>query len=209
MPSLINKGKSAKASASAEPSSSSSAPPPTYEASGKDKPVSDAPIQPSKEELDSVNLTAAFDNLNLTDAPGAASVDSCLAHLKLLFAFQSMKEDVGYTDGLWDLWDNRADNPDPLIVSELATARAGVPDGPKQEHDKKLEVLSKLREKRWALFVARAVDRYEAWWSSMTANPLTEADMEIPDSPKYLGFVQKSTTSGFWDEKMLPPLGKD
>lgn len=34
------------------------------------------------------------------DGPDA---NTCLAHLKLLSPLQALKEDVGYTDGLWGL----------------------------------------------------------------------------------------------------------
>ncbi|KAI1025293.1 hypothetical protein LB505_009619 [Fusarium chuoi] len=54
--------------------------------------------------------------------------------------------------------------------------------------DKK-KSLSKVREKRWALFVARAVDRYEAWWDSLPRelSRLTEGIMTDKNSPRVDG----------------------
>ncbi|KAK7951046.1 uncharacterized protein PG986_006774 [Apiospora aurea] len=108
------------------------------------------------EETES-QLRAAFYNLNLGyDASPTPVVDTCLAHLKLLRAFEGLKSRTGLTDGLWDIWDSRAQN-----------ASRGGP----------LDILVKLREKRWAVYVARAVDRYEAWWKSFVPTMLTEFDM--------------------------------
>lgn len=132
--------------------------------------------------------------------------DTCLAHLKLLHAIQSMKEEIGYTDGLWNLWDSRGKWAlnDLRVDADWATIRmlerADSATVTKAGH-------SRLREKRWALFVARAVDRYEAWWHSLAETEmLTEQDMATPDNPKYKRFPNRHKMR--WKEKMLPPLGK-
>lgn len=135
------------------------------------------------------------------------SEDACLAHLKLLHAIQSMKEEVGYTDGLWNLWndrgkwaldDLRADADWPAIrMLEKSNAQTVTQVGQ-----------SRIREKRWALFVARAVDRYEAWWRSLVENDmLTEEDMADPDSYKFKKFPTSRRL--VWEERMLPPLGEN
>ncbi|PTB62030.1 hypothetical protein BBK36DRAFT_1172875 [Trichoderma citrinoviride] len=130
--------------------------------------------------------------------------DTCLAHLKLLHAIQSMKEEIGYTDGLWNLWDSRgkwaledlrveADWPTIRMLEKTNSATVT-----KAGH-------SRLREKRWALFVARAVDRYEAWWNSLVETEmLTEQDMAAPENPKYKRFPNGHKLR--WKAKMLPPL---
>ena len=71
-------------------------------------------------------------------------------------------------------------------------------------------VLSRLREKRWALFVARAVDRYEAWWKSRFRLTLTEDDMGANTSfrERYLDFPTRSGARMNWSAAELPPLGK-
>ncbi|KAL2157125.1 hypothetical protein VTH06DRAFT_6413 [Thermothelomyces fergusii] len=93
--------------------------------------------------------------------PESDNADVCLIHLKLLFAFQWMKEDVGFTDGLWGLWDSRAGEPDPADIGQQnprnrqrrATRADGGNDIPAELRaaDKRLSILSKIREKRWAL----------------------------------------------------------
>ncbi len=76
--------------------------------------------------------------------------------------------------------------------------------------NKKLAVLSKIREKRWAVFLARAVDRYEAWWTSMQRpnGGLTENDMHTPRTDKYDLFVSSGNDLMAWDASNLPPLGE-
>lgn len=133
--------------------------------------------------------------------PKGVDVGSCLAHLKLLHAIQGMKEDVGYTDGLWNLWDSRAADG-----REVSTDHGGTDPGKMTDEYKKKLSLSKIREKRWALFVARAVDRYEAWWNTLQKQTLTETDMSAHRSAKYAEFPTAGTPLD-WKEHMLPPLG--
>ncbi|RYP55715.1 hypothetical protein DL771_012456 [Monosporascus sp. 5C6A] len=145
-------------------------------------------------------LNSAFSSLNLPATAADVSPDSCIAHLKLLSAFQYLKEDVGYTDGLWQLFDSRALSPRPkprihIGRSDEEARRAG--------EDRAARTLAMLREKRWALYVARAVDRYEAWWESFSKDPLTEADMENDDQSKYSGFTDDVLL--VWHAHMLNP----
>ncbi|RYO82480.1 hypothetical protein DL766_006333 [Monosporascus sp. MC13-8B] len=147
-------------------------------------------------------LNSAFSSLNLPASVADVSPDSCIAHLKLLSAFQYLKEDVGYTDGLWQLFDSRALPPRerPCLHigrSDEEARRAG--------EDWVARTLAMLREKRWALYVARAVDRYEAWWESFSKNPLTEADMENDDQSKYSEFTDGKAETPF-EPSMLPPV---
>jgi hypothetical protein len=150
----------------------------------------------SPEDVDQLN--SAFSSLNLPLVSHKVTQDTCLAHLKLLFALQTLKEAIGYTDGLWQIYDSR------LFPGRKNASIEKVDDETKRN-------LALLREKRWALYVARAVDRYEAWWGSLSSDPLTEIDMG-EDTVKYTAF-----TSGFnniaanhvWKNNNLPPLGKD
>ncbi|EHK24078.1 uncharacterized protein TRIVIDRAFT_113758, partial [Trichoderma virens Gv29-8] len=159
----------------------------------------------------SEDVNAAFMNLSFArstaehiDVRYGISEDSCLAHLKLLHAIQAMKEDIGYTDGLWNLWDSRGkwalddlrvDGDWPMIRLLEKTNSATVM---KAGH-------VRIREKRWALFIARAVERYETWWHSLAeTDMLTEKDMATPDDPKYRKFPNGHKLR--WKEKMLPPL---
>ena len=162
--------------------------------------------------------TAAFHNLTLSNLPVDPSLETCLAHLRLMFAFQWMKEDIGFTDGLWGLWDNGAGPVDPILKGRPVKEKGGQdiaeqePSVEERIRDENLEKLSRVREKRWAVFVARAVDRYETWWKFLTkemaSRHLKEVDMNVPGSPQYDGFPTEVETVLQWTENMLPPLGK-
>lgn len=198
------------------------APPPTYDASARDAQVEDPPpaiaqAQGAPGDAETANLTAAFENLNLTNLPADPTVEPCLAHLKLLFAIQWMKEDVGFTDGLWGLWDARAGPVDPVLKGRPEKEKTNEKGGPEPSaaeklRNKNLLTLSKIREKRWALFVARAVDRYETWWKSLMrvlpTRPLTETDMNIAGFEMYADFPTRVDSLLGVTEDMLPPLGK-
>ncbi|KAK8065163.1 hypothetical protein PG997_011910 [Apiospora hydei] len=109
-------------------------------------------------------LNAAFSSLDLDSVSTTVTPDTCLAHLKLLNAFQNLKED-------------------PLTPNVRVD---GNDEGEKPETPERL--LAMLREKRWALYLARAVDRYEVWWNHFHADPLTEQDL-VANSPKCLDGV--------------------
>ncbi|KAI1328963.1 hypothetical protein F5Y16DRAFT_367741 [Xylariaceae sp. FL0255] len=163
--------------------------PPTYDAATSSK--------LSPEDIEQLN--SAFSSLNLPSHVTDVTPDSCLAHLKLLFAFQNLKESIGYTDGLWDLFDSR-------VYSEGKTAASSEKDA--KVSDKTREDLALLREKRWAIYVARAVDRYEAWWKTFLKSPLTEDDM-MGNTTKYAQFPSSFGTtdiSNFWLRNTLPPI---
>ncbi|KAH7316647.1 hypothetical protein B0I35DRAFT_451594 [Stachybotrys elegans] len=136
-------------------------------------------------ETGEVELPTHFGLLVLSEsAPAIPDAATCLAHLRLLFAFQKLKTQVGFHDGLYDIWDSRA-------------SAASTP----------LDVLAKLREKRWALYVARAVDRYESWQNSFVPSPLREKEMikgSGNDPERYEGFVKSQPVS--WRPDMLPPI---
>lgn len=158
--------------------------PPAYTPVAGAPPPTGPPRQLSEKELAALN--SAFSSLSLPTVATKVDEDTCLAHLKLLSAFYTLKEDVGYTDGLWAIYDSRAapqTDSGPELGAELA----------------------KLREKRWALYVARAVDRYKAWWNTFASDPLTLADM-THDSPKYGDFTSSNEAMN-WEPQPLPPLG--
>lgn len=195
---LARLGHRRSSSTNVSTSTSEPAPPPAYTAVRQDQaPSADLP---TADESEQVNLTAAFDNLKLTNSPGDPTPETCLAHLKLLFAFQSMKEEVGYTDGLFGLWDSLAGPPQTLKSLDEKTPQ-------EKAQNEQLANLSKVREKRWALFVARAVDRYEVWWKSMPAYPLTEGLTADKGAGYYSTFPTDASQAMLWDANMLPPLG--
>ncbi|KAL2195576.1 hypothetical protein P885DRAFT_40172 [Corynascus similis CBS 632.67] len=191
--------------------SDSGVPPPMY------APKTSSQGIPDVTDADIANMTAAFDNLNLSNLPVDPDVDTCLAHLKLLFAFQWMKEDVGFTDGLWELWDSNAGHieewmrrPEKGPIGERQTTGDGEAERKVAMGGKTLRYLSNIREKRWSLFVARAVDRYQIWWQYLMeflpGEPLKEYNMDSPGSLQYSGFPCQSDSVLHWREDMLPPL---
>jgi hypothetical protein len=159
----------------------------------------DPPPAYDAEKIPSVDTTAAFAHIIIPAIETNLTVESCLVHLKLLHAFSVLKEDVGYTDGLFGLWDNWVEGANIDLPQDSIPATS-------DDAEQKMLTLSKIREKRWALFVARAVVRYESWWRSLKGNPLHEADMTNADSPKFMNF-SKSQERMNWTERQLPPLG--
>lgn len=197
---------------------SSALPPPAYTAVDAGPSVAPGaaaamgPPLPEDDEAAQAMLTAAFASLKLSASPRDPDADTCLAHLKVLSAFQTLKDDVGYTDGLWGIWDARALGPDFASVDDL-------PPGPGPEmagkalrepvdSDPRAQV-ARLREKRWAVFLARAVDRYESWWSVLSSSGglgfLAEYNMERPGDPKYENFPRYEDAFK-WTPDNLPPL---
>lgn len=130
----------------------------------------------------------------------------CLAHLKLLHAIHTMKEDVGYSDGLWGIWDSLVTDSKGSFLDSSGVFSDNEKAKMTDDEERKM-MLSKLREKRWAIFVARAVDRYEAWWNAQEIMMLTEEDMTVKDGDNYMRFP--STNRKFnWQASTMPPLGQ-
>lgn len=89
------------------------------------------------------------------------SKEQCIAHLKLLSAFAELRVTVSNTDGLFGIHNSQADK----FVDEKSKSIA----------------LARIREKRWAIYTSRAVDRYTTWWLKTPfpsdEKPLTTTDM--------------------------------
>jgi hypothetical protein len=163
------------------------------------------------------DVTWAFSQLDIkADKDGFPTPEHCLAHLKLLEAFYALKDEVAYTDGAFSIFDSRAPGTEESIAGDEQATR------------KRLEALAQIREKRWALFVTRAVDRFEVWWAKMLA-PMDEAASRDPGVGA--GFLGRLTTAVMttpqafenfvgssmlgsqpkewtWTADMLPPLGE-
>ncbi|MCJ1463096.1 hypothetical protein MMC07_001701 [Pseudocyphellaria aurata] len=90
------------------------------------------------------SLTAAFSSLNLSGDGREPTRDRCIAHLKLLEAFHQLREDIATSDGLFGIKDN-------VVPADRSPQDQAA-------------VLLKLREKRWAVYVAKAASRFETWW---------------------------------------------
>ncbi|KAL6365630.1 hypothetical protein LRP88_01631 [Fusarium phalaenopsidis] len=170
-----------------------------------------SPFSQLGEKIES-ELSSTLSNLGIQTSIQDPSAITCLVHLKLIHAIAKLKESIGYTDGLFGIWDSRA-RYNRFKVKGGAVEFGGVTSnylfeqlshqGPGlniiSDNGKSL-ALSKLREKRWAIYVARAVDRYEAWWSCMfqLSETLSPAHEAFPDTGDILD----------WNNMVLPPLGK-
>ncbi|KAK1075341.1 hypothetical protein LTR74_000303 [Friedmanniomyces endolithicus] len=129
------KQKEAEAEAERNPSVNPS-PPPSYAPPGYDE----------GNILDPPDITAGFSNLSLDqknqdDFPSSEEV---IAHLKLLECFYRLRQQIGSTDGLFGI------NNSVVTSHESEGALAA-------------ELLAKVAERRWAVYLARAVDRFDAW----------------------------------------------
>lgn len=141
----------------------------------------------------STDIAAESANLNIQDTNRVAEQlpqpEPYDAHLKLLQAFHELKDDVSSSGGLFDL--NDRDIPSNM---------------PPESRD---AALRKLAQKRWAIYVARAVDRFAKWWyMALPSRPqgfirMNEFDVNGPvlacfDDPAYAPIV--------FTPDNLPPL---
>lgn len=113
------------------------------------------------------------------------TADQCAIHLKFLAALADLRDSIANDDGLFGLYDSTADDF-PGFANE---------------------VRAKIREKRWAVYTARAVDRYSKWWSDCVptcGHRPTTATVQNSDYNR----VTKCDTVICWNESYMPPLGE-
>ena len=134
------------------------------------------------------DITAAFSNLKLDDESSPRpTVEQCIAHLKLLEAFHQLREDIGARDGLFGIRDD-------FVPPDITEAR------------QRTEMLARIREKRWAIYVTRAVTRFRIYWEKClhsAARPLRMADI---GDLSYSESVRKPRPMQITRDN-LPPLG--
>ncbi|KAI7546910.1 hypothetical protein KC331_g5326 [Hortaea werneckii] len=134
---LIRSKRNKKAEADAErksSSSSSSSLPPGYD---------------TENRLDPPDPTAGFSNLSLDNEDkeyNFPTSEETIAHLKLLECFYRLRQTIGSTDGLFGISNSLLTGPG---IDATETEQA--------------ESLAKLAEKRWSIYVSRAVDRFDIW----------------------------------------------
>lgn len=164
------------------------------EKNGLPTPPNDSPPPPAYAQsegnfnLGVPDITAAFSNLDLT-LSAKPTPDVCIAHLKLLEAFHQLREDVAFEDGRFGLKDAYAD---------------AAPS--KRERD---ELLIKIREKRWQVYVWKASKRFEKWWT--TCVEATDERNRLLGQSKMPIHFKRSPDVGerlAWTKDCLPPLGK-
>ncbi|KAL8744796.1 MAG: hypothetical protein Q9184_007953 [Pyrenodesmia sp. 2 TL-2023] len=110
--------------------------------SSRGSPPSPDKTTPSHPALAPPDWKTAAPSLDLHATTDKPTADQCLAHLKVLEAFHQLREDVATTDGLYGIYDR--------FVDDTNTART--------------QLLRKIREKRWAVYVTKATKRFEQWW---------------------------------------------
>lgn len=128
-------------------------------------------------------LVDLFENLGPVDTFQALPTPAtCLVHLQFLTALQALRQDIGQLDGFMGLWDADATN-DKAKTSEVS-------------------------EKRWSLYVERAVDRYATWWDVQRSPypPLTEKMMSETNTARFEAFPKQPQPADFWTPETLPPL---
>lgn len=140
--------------------------PPAYEATGQV--VTDTKDATAPPAIDEVDISAAFAHLNLSGNTSMMdpTPDLCLAHLKLLHVFDRLKRDIQGYDGLFGIFNSRIQHSPSLKVAEAKDEEEG-----KKAYQKEL---TDLGEKRWALYIARAVHRYEEWWRALPGDKMSE-----------------------------------
>ncbi|OJJ51264.1 hypothetical protein ASPZODRAFT_127307 [Penicilliopsis zonata CBS 506.65] len=107
--------------------------------------VDDNSRLPAYEQLEPTSLELPQLDLSKDAGPQQSTTvtnHQCIAHLKFLAALADLREAIGLDDGLFGLEDAQGDK----ISSEGNEGRV------------------RIREKRWAIYTTRAVERFRVWW---------------------------------------------
>ncbi|OJI81968.1 hypothetical protein ASPTUDRAFT_57718 [Aspergillus tubingensis CBS 134.48] len=115
--------------------------------------------------------------------PKYVTQKQCVIHLKLLSAFAELRDVVSNNDGLFGLHDT---------------------DG-HQEGDAQDKYHALVKEKRWAVYVARAVKRYTNWWFRCLPSPEPLPKMADIRRNAYANVVKPEKIVQ-WHQDILPPL---
>jgi hypothetical protein len=147
-----------------------------------------------KEELEQV----LFTDLSSPSAPSQRpTVQTCITHLKLLEAFHRLREAISSKDGLF----------------EIAEA-SYLPTYPNKRSVEGAERARRFaREKRWSIYVARAAERFEVWWTRVVP---TSNGGNLAGRLKMKQMVRKDQFESLpqtarpllFTPDLLPPLGK-
>ncbi|KAJ5591410.1 hypothetical protein N7450_005382 [Penicillium hetheringtonii] len=114
--------------------------------------------------------------VNSTPSTNNVTVQESMAHLKLISAIASLRDSVMKTDNLFGICDNDA--------RAFSNPR------------KQAQAAACVKEKRWAVYVARAVERFATWWET-TVPSLETTDISSLNTPE---------TNILWSAEMMPPL---
>jgi hypothetical protein len=128
------------------------------------------------------------------------TAEALTTHLKLLSTFHTLRYRIENEDGLFNVHD--------LLVPSQRDIEADSSLIPRRE-----EGLAKIREKRWAIYVARAVGRFESWWRNMIPCSIRGVQMERLEtvhmkSKTVFESLIKTARSLVFTVDNLPPLGE-
>lgn len=140
------------------------------------------------------DITAGFVHLELSQSSlngDIPSSDSCTAHLKLLECFYRLRQKIGSSDGLFGIHNG-----------VLAAMNNG-------EDPKDGKLMALLAEKRWAIYVTKAVDRFEAWRNAVAPKTtyLTVLDAASGGRLEQMVGADAQYTELAFDRGDMPPLG--
>lgn len=124
------------------------------------------------------NGIPSLDSLNFQPSPlEIPTPTECIAHLKLLHAFAKLRHDVGNQEGLFGISMGKSTEKGVLFEKNgKAPFAEGLQMGAAHNDDTMHQTLDqsdmtsdpmlaeRIRDKRWAVFVNKAVDRFEKWW---------------------------------------------
>ena len=153
-------------------------------------PPSYRPVEPADEPLANAVRKLTFKDRSEDPATAVPSNNECIAHLKILTAFGHLREEISETPDLFDLRDG-------LIVHASS-----------DKADQGNAGLIKIREKRWAVYVARAVDRFTNWWETVLPGRGQNASLlmnDLLDSGR-LAAITDTDNKMRWSTENLPPL---
>ncbi|KAJ6187364.1 hypothetical protein N7519_002272 [Penicillium mononematosum] len=112
--------------------------------------------------------------------------DQCVAHLKFLAVLADLRDTISSDDGLFGIHD--------AVAEEF-----------QRSPDRMNEARARIREKRWAVYTARAVDRYTTWWADGLPRSRPMATINDLESEGYENILVCDTIVA-WDTDNLPPL---
>ncbi|KAF2728649.1 hypothetical protein EJ04DRAFT_569363 [Polyplosphaeria fusca] len=164
--------------------------PPPYSSRSQASSITNVP--PS---VASTAINPSFDRLNFRPSPLELPTPAeCITHLKLLHAFAKLRHEVGNREGVFgiDLGLEKFEDTKTGANSNEASTRRNQGEQPPGVHgqgptaayagsgneEQKMAALAeRVREKRWNVYVAKAVDRFHKWWASL---PSTSAQFPVP-----------------------------
>ncbi|KAE8146186.1 hypothetical protein BDV25DRAFT_143950 [Aspergillus avenaceus] len=145
----------------------------------------DQEAPPAYDQIDEPQL--ALPQLDLSRDPGSSvletvSQDQCIAHLKFLATLADLRDSVANVHSLFGIGD-----PDPAVF--------------KGETD---EACARVKEKRWAVYTARAVDRYITWWTNCICPSLQRLMLDDLESSSYNSITEDNRPHSWWQGTMPP-----